>query len=137
MLMCPAKSRKIRNDAGGSGFFGARRSKLVGGEFVRYKHKGVDYEVIPGEEIYMPLTGKIVREARPYATGSYSGVLIEARRGSFKIFYFEPIKALIGEVVKIGSVIGYAQDISQRYEKVTPHIHFEVVSLDPEVLINN
>jgi hypothetical protein len=34
-------------------------------------------------------------------------------------------------------VIGVAQDIGIKYDGVTPHIHFEVVALDPLILLNN
>lgn len=124
----------IRNDAGGSGQYGAPRTRIVDGKSVAYKHAGVDYKCIPGQTIWMPFTGKIVRYARPYADGPYSGVLIEGKRLTVKMFYFEPYREIIGHTVKIGFPIGKAQDISQKYtgSGVTPHIHVQVEGCDPE-----
>ena len=82
------------------------------------------------------MTGIIKRVAKPYASGNYSGVVIEAKRLSLRIFYFHPFPKLIGKVVKLGDEVGIAQDISQKYKLVTPHIHIEVMSCDPEIFIN-
>jgi hypothetical protein len=76
----------IRNDAAGSGVFGARRTKTVNCTLVEYEHEGTDYQCIPGQAVYMPFTGQIVREARPYADGSYSGVVIKSRRRTVMMF---------------------------------------------------
>ena len=136
MLMYPNRTGEIRNDAGGLGFYGAPRKKIVDGKLVRYKHKGVDYSMRPGEHVYMPLTGIISRHAPPYASGDYSGIEIIARRGVFKMFYLDLLPEFYGNMVIQGTPIGVAQDISKRYGAVTPHVHFEIVSLDPEVLMD-
>ncbi len=128
----------IRNDAGGNGNFGARRKKTVNGKPVEYEHEGTDYQCIPGQAVFMPFTGQVVREARPYTEGPYTGVLIKSRRMSVKIFYMEPYPELIGQVVKIGMPIGKAQDISQKYKEssVTPHIHIQIEACDPDIFFN-
>ena len=136
MLMFPNRTGEIRNDPGGMGFYGAPRKKIVNGQLVRYKHKGTDYAVKPGDKVYMPLTGVISRYAKPYVSGDYSGIELIARRGVFNMFYMELFSELLGKMVIQGTPIGIAQDISKKYDKVTPHIHFEVVSLDPEVLMS-
>ena len=125
----------IRNDAGGQGHFGAKRRRTnANGEEIIYTHKGVDYRCIPGQAIFMPFTGQIVRVARPYANGPYSGAVISCKRMTIKIFYFEPYPETIGKIYKIGMPIGVAQDISQRYPDsgVTPHIHVQVEEVDPD-----
>lgn len=131
--------RKIRIDRGGDGHFGAKRSKINSqGETEVYSHKGVDYECIPGDPEYMPFTGRIIREARPYAKGPYTGVLIESKRMTVKIFYVEPYPEVIGKVLKIGTPIGKCQDISIKYKKqgVTPHVHIQVESVDPDIFFS-
>ena len=129
----------IRNDAGGAGYYGAPRTKtLPSGQVTKYKHPGVDYSCDPGQAIFMPATGMIVRLANPYVNSSYRGLLIDTKRVRFKMFYFDPDMDLIGKVVKIGLLIGKAQDISLQYpgQGVTPHIHFEIIKCDPEILFN-
>jgi hypothetical protein len=125
----------IRNDKGGAGTFGARRTKSNGkGGVIEYTHEGVDYKCLPGQTIFMPFTGKIEREARPYAEGPYSGLVITSKRLSIKIFYIEPYPEIIGKSVKIGMPIGKAQDISLKYKDsgVTPHVHVQIEACDPE-----
>jgi hypothetical protein len=125
----------IRNDTGGAGSFGARRTKKdEKGNTVEYSHEGVDYICIPGQTIRMPFTGKIVREARPYSTGIYSGILIESKKLTVKMFYLEPYPEVIGKVVNINEPIGKAQNIGLKYDGVTPHIHVQIESCDPELI---
>lgn len=134
-MMSPTGKTDIRNDAGGSGYFGAPRKRPDGS---KYTHKGIDLKVKVGQDILMPVTGRIEREARPYVSDPrWKGVYLSAQRGEFKIFYMVPNYELIGKVVREGEVIGVAQDIGIKYEGVTPHIHLEVVALDPLVLLNN
>lgn len=127
----------IRNDEGGLGHFGAPRKKEVKGHEVRYTHDGVDYQCKPGQEVWMPCTGKIVRVAYPYAAKDYSGVYIAAKRLSMKMFYVQPYSGIIGRVIKKGEPIGTAQDISLKYPGagVTPHVHVKLVRCDPEILM--
>ncbi len=129
---------KIRADAGGSGHFLAPRRKIVHGKVRKYRHEGVDYECIPGQKIWMPCTGKIVRIARPYAGTNYSGVLIETKRMVMKIFYVEPFDGVIKKTLKIGQPFGTAQDIGAKYHEfgVTPHIHVQIDMIDPEAVFN-
>ena len=128
----------IRNDTGGKGYYGAPRArKLANDKIQRYAHQGTDYACVPGQIVKSPMTGIIVRRAKPYKHDGYNGVLIVAKRLSLKMFYLEPNPDLIGKIVKIGDSIGIAQDISKKYSKVTPHIHVEITKCDPEIFINN
>jgi len=127
---------KIRVDAGGSGHYGAPRSKINSlGRTIRYRHDGTDYACKPGQDVKAPMTGIIVRRARPYANKNYDGVVIEAKRLAVKMFYVALDEALIGRIVKVGDVIGQAQDISKKYPLVTPHIHVQIVKCDPEIFL--
>ena len=117
-------------DAWGRGHYGASRDH-------NRRHKGVDYLCEPGQQIRAPVSGRIVRKARPYAKSDYSGVLIQGEAVALKIFYFEPDVNLIGCHVEAGQVIGIAQDISKKYgEDMLSHIHIEAVSLDVSLFID-
>ena len=115
-------------DAWGSGHYLAPRGERL--------HDGRDYICEPGQEVVSPIHGQVVREARPYSTGKYGGVLIQGPRIAVKMLYFELDKSLIGHMVEQGQVIGTAQDISKKgYPGMTPHVHLEICSADPEVFI--
>ena len=116
-----------RSDKWGRGEYGVTRGKK--------RHEGVDYIVYtPGQDIVAPIEGIIIRVARPYRKGKYSGVLIQGKHMSIKMFYFKLDRSLIGTSVKQGAKIGTAQDISEKYPGMIPHIHVRIVSLDPAVL---
>ena len=115
-------------DKWGNGAFKAPRGDHI--------HHGLDFICLPGQEVYAPITGHVKREARPYASGDFSGVLITSPRMDIKMFYFELDKSLIGTEVQRGQVIGNAQDIGRRYPGITPHVHLEIVLVDPELFLN-
>lgn len=127
--------KKIRHDARGAGHYGARRTKIVAGKTVVYRHDGTDYEAEPGQVVIAPFTGIIEREARPYA--GYSGLVLAGTRARAKLFYVKPDPELMGKSVKLGHRLGLAQDISKKYPGMTPHVHFRITSLDPEMLISD
>lgn len=130
---------KIRSDRGGSGYFGAPRSKMVDGVKITYRHEGTDFSIEPGQVIKMPVTGKILRLAYPYPDKSYGGVVIECKRATLKLFYLQPYDGVVGKVLKLGDPIGTAQDVSLRYpgQGVTPHIHVQVETCDPEIFLRS
>ena len=136
MIMNPTK-KPIRNDKGGQGNYGASRRKTEGGRIIRYLHQGTDYQCTPGQDILAPCTGTIKAVSMPYSGSHYSGVLLEGHRLTLQMWYFYPDMLLIGQQVKIGQVIGKAQDISKRYNGVTPHIHLQIIRCDPELLIHD
>ena len=78
----------------------------------------------------------VVREARSYADGDYSGLLLSSAKITVKIFYIQPIRRLIGQAIHQGDPIGIAQDIGKKYDGITPHIHLEIVGMEPETLLN-
>jgi hypothetical protein len=120
---------KMRLDSGGLGFFRAPRG-------TKY-HKGVDLLCKPGQEVVSPISGKIVRVARPYAgDANYAGCVIENSRVTVKLFYLLPDPSKIGKLVSAGEVIGTAQDISKKYGgEMQPHVHVEIVEVDPMYFI--
>lgn len=116
----------VRSDSAGDGHFGASRS---GGTRT---HKGVDLLVEPGEAIFAPFPGKVVREARPYDSDDhYTGLLLEGS-GAFegyalKLFYMEPLEGIIGREVTQGALIGHAQAISEKHGGgMMDHVHAEI-----------
>ena len=120
----------VRMDRQGSGKYGSRRKN-------RY-HKGTDYVGKPGGFALSPISGKILREAKPYANEDYSGFVIVGATCSVKAFYFKLKRSLIGEYVKQGDPVGIIQDISKKpgNEGMIPHIHQELIGGDLDVFVN-
>lgn len=115
----------IRNDSKGLGHHGAPRGHR--------KHDGVDLMCTPGQDILMPVAGIIARVSMPYKDDErWLGALIVNPRIEIKMWYFVP--NLLGMELKAGSVIGTAQNIGEKYEGVTPHIHLRIVRIDPMLL---
>ena len=130
MILNPT-GRDIRSDSAGDGHYGSPRGSRL--------HEGIDFECVPCDGIFMPVTGKLKRVAYPYSDKSYSGVIINSDWCDIKMFYFEPDLDLIGKVVRQGDIIGKAQDITIRYpdQGMTPHIHLAItnISKDPELYL--
>lgn len=115
----------IRNDNKGLGHHGAPRGYR--------KHDGVDLMCEPGQDILMPIDGIITRVSMPYRDDKrWLGAYIVNPRIEIKMWYFIP--NLLGMELKAGTVIGTAQDIGEKYEGVTPHIHLRIVRIDPMLL---
>ncbi len=78
-----------RLDKWGTGKYGASRGDK--------RHEGTDYVVSPGQDIVAPIEGIIIRKARPYRKGKYSGVLLEGKHMSIKMFY--SLKIMLVQIV--------------------------------------
>lgn len=128
-MISPTGKTTVRSDSKGDGHYGASR----GGRM----HDGTDYPCTPGQQVVAPIAGTVLREAVPYADDAkYRGVVIQGAHARVKMFYLLPDKALIGKRVTQGQTIGTAQDISAKYgAAMTPHIHLQVESYDPQILI--
>jgi hypothetical protein len=114
----------IRNDAKGLGHHGSPRGHRT--------HDGVDLRCKLGQDILMPVDGIITRVSMPYRDDKrWLGAYIVNPRIEIKMWYFVPI--LLGMELKVGSVIGIAQDIGSKYKGVTPHIHFRICKIDPRL----
>lgn len=112
--------RSRRMDRFGAGHYGASRGKR--------KHNGLDIETAPGEEIYSPIHGDVVRQAFPYANDlSYGGVVIRGvgqyAEYEVKLFY---VQGLICGRVSAGSTVATAQNLGAKYPGITNHVHMEV-----------
>ena len=119
------------NDEHGSGLYGAGRGTR--------RHRGADFICIPGQQIVAPTRGRVVRIAHPYAepheSVMYSGIVLKGNDVEIKMFYFQPLQAVLRTTVREGQLIGHAQDISKKYSGMIPHVHLEIRSINPELFI--
>jgi murein DD-endopeptidase MepM/ murein hydrolase activator NlpD len=120
----------LREDAAGSGRFGAPRG--------RRSHQGIDILVRKGQAIYAPFTGRFIRKAQPYANDSrYDGIVLHADGYELKIFYLSPLNFTPGQTIRRNQLIGTAQAIAEKYAgSMKNHIHIEVRKLVGADLIN-
>lgn len=119
---------KIREDAGGSGFYGANRSALQGSDTPR-KHTGVDFSTTIGQEIYAPIPGKILK-SKASNTSKLDGIKILGNgdyKGITVYIFYSQLSLSQGTIVTQNEKIGNALDLSPDYpEEVTDHIHFKI-----------
>lgn len=110
-----------QRDGQGFGHFGAKRIRPHGVGV----HEGIDLVADPGEPLYAPMDGVIIREAT-YA--SFRGIVIQGSGlwdgYEVKILYANGLQC--GEV-RAGQLVGFADDITLHYGSgMTNHIHVEV-----------
>jgi len=104
--------RQIRNDANGSGEFGAKRGMRL--------HTGIDLLYEPDEPVTAEISGYVNRMILPYANDfDYTGIEIKGKNFIWHCLYVTPLKDIVGNFVKKGAVIGFAQDIRKRYPQCT------------------
>ena len=124
--------RKRISDKWGAGHFGASRGSRI--------HHGIDYICPPESQVLSPVTGKITKLGYAYKKDEnenpYRYVQITAQDDKqHRVFYVEPILA-VGRYVREGDIIGFSQDLGERYQGITPHVHYEIKLdgryLDPE-----
>lgn len=139
MIVSPTGSWEVRSDAAGDGHFGASRGDRL--------HKGVDLLCQPGQPIVAPFSCVFERIARPYLhSRTYSGALLRGEKVWAKLFYIDPAEELIGERLAQGQAFALAQDITEkmgtdartyREQGMLPHIHLEIVAVDPLTLLTS
>lgn len=123
----------IRIDPAGSGAFGAKRGTRA--------HRGIDYRCTPGLGVLSPVTGYVSKLGHCYSDDlAWRYVQITAHDGlAHRLFYVQS-GLRVGDRVTTETVVGAAQDISERYpgQQMRPHVHYEVMRggeyLDPERL---
>lgn len=130
--MKPVDNPVVRNDSQGQGHFGAPRGSRI--------HKGVDYEVVPGEDIYAPCDGVVTKWGFCYANEfKWRYIQVTDPWGNrHRMFYVKPGYPP-HRVVRAGDIIATAMDISEKYPGMTPHIHYELITeggeyIDPETV---
>lgn len=114
-------------DPWGNGAFGASRG--------RKKHKGRDYCFEPGEAVKAPMDGLVTRVGHPYNSPWLHYKLIELLTNDHSIlwrfFYVDPVVVPVISV-SAGETIGYAQDITLKYDqRMKNHVHVECI-MDPD-----
>ena len=118
----PTKLRKRISDKWGSGHFGAPRGDRT--------HNGIDYICPKDSPVLSPCDGKVTKLGYAYADDlSFRYIQITNGTKNHRIFYVTPDVELTSEV-KEGDIIGLSQDLAGRYPEITPHIHYEIKSLD-------
>lgn len=115
------------HDKYGSGAFAATRTTAGKHRL----HGGIDFAAEPGQLVVSPITGTVIREARPYGDGGPwdTGVLIETPEREailVKMFYCRPLIDIIGTHVDAGDPVARAISLQDKYEGITDHIHLEV-----------
>ena len=112
---------ELREDAAGSGRFGARRGSRT--------HQGIDLVAKVGEPVFAPFPGRLIRIAYPYRSDRrYSGFVIHGQGIELKLFYVRLDERVpVGGLVAPGRLIGWAQDIAGKHgPPMKNHIHIEV-----------
>lgn len=110
------------NDVHGSGAYGASRGSRV--------HKGVDIACYKGSEVLSVSDGIVTKIGYPYdpnnkKKGHLRYVQVTFGGSDFRYFYIYPTVG-IGDNVKIGDALGITQGLSDIYEGITDHFHFEI-----------
>jgi hypothetical protein len=119
-------------DVWGDGAFAASR----GGRL----HIGRDYRYAVGEGFETPMAGKVMRIGYPYASHPeyrLIELLTDERTILWRFFYLDPAPGIKQNAqVTAGQLIGYAQNLSKKYEAgMTNHIHVECI-VDPQWFFN-
>jgi hypothetical protein len=119
-MISPTGSHEVRGtDKHGSGAFGSNRGARI--------HTGSDMVVIPGQEIFAPHDCIVRRSLLVYTDSQkWKGLELVGKEHITRLMYVIPKPGIIGQEVKAGDVIGYAQKISERYEEITEHIHWDL-----------
>lgn len=127
MIVHPITHESRDYDAWGSGAFGAPRGNR--------RHKGRDYCYEAGAAVKAPMDGRIIRVGHPYGSPWLHYKLMELLTDDqsilWRFFYVEPIVVPVISV-SAGETIGYAQDISAKYDdRMKNHVHVECI-MDPD-----
>jgi len=107
------------SDPHGSGAWGAPRSYGA--------HRGIDYAVLPESTVLSATVGMVTKLGIVYSDDhSYRYVeVITPLQYRIRYMYIKPLVDL-GDHVSVDQPLGVVQDIRQRYEDITPHIHVGV-----------
>lgn len=112
---------QVRSDRAGSGHYGAPRGSR--------KHRGIDYECVPGFPVLSPVFGFVSKHGQCYRDDAeWKYIEITDENGlKHRLFYVQP-SLPVSSSVSEGDWIGMAQDISDRYpgQGMTPHVHYEI-----------
>lgn len=117
-------------DGQGRGKYGAPRD---GGKRI---HDGLDFICIPGQEVVCPSNNLIaVRHSKPYREGPWNGIYLKHDHFTVQLFYVIPNPDIWNKEFMEEDVLGIAQDISEKYKGMTPHVHLRIDTIDPELFL--
>ena len=114
-------------DSWGLGHYGAPRGNR--------KHRGIDFAAFPGSTLLTPLTGTVTKLGYAYSDDP-QWRYVEVTNGlgeRHRFFYVEPAVGM-GQEVYVGKALGTVQDVTERYEDITPHVHYEIINADGEYI---
>lgn len=116
----------IRNDAAGSGHFGAPRGSR--------KHNGIDILAEPGLLLLSPVAGKVTKLGYPYAGDMhYRYIEVTSNKGLKHRFFYVSPEILLKQIVVVGQLLGVVQDVKAKYPTLPAmrnHVHYEVMQLE-------
>ena len=134
-VVSPTGSDEVRTrDNFGIGSFLAPRAipgsdgKKAG---TRY-HGGVDFVSTPGQDIFSPVNGKVIRITNAYASNNQDlkAIVIGDQGYEYKVLYTKP-SVKKDDFVLRGQKIGAAQDLSEKFGTgMTNHVHLSVIDPD-------
>jgi len=116
-------------DKWGEGHFGAKRGYG--------SHRGQDYLCLAESQILSPVEGKIIKHGHAYEDDlSFRYVRVETKSGEIHDFFYVESILPIGREIREGTVIGYSQDLTERYPGIGNHIHYQIkvngIYINPE-----
>ncbi|MCL1892244.1 MAG: peptidoglycan DD-metalloendopeptidase family protein [Alphaproteobacteria bacterium] len=116
------KELEIRKqDDQGNGEYGKSRDGGI------REHTGIDIISKPGAPVYALKDGKYMHEHRPYTNDpNYNGLNIKDSVGNINLYFYVTPAIVPGTNVNQGDLIGYTQNIADKYPGITSHYHFEV-----------
>ncbi len=123
--------REIRGqDAHGSGAYLASRGVDKNGR--PRKHMGIDFVTLSGEMINSYCRGRVSKIGYPYNPNRHPNKghlryveVTDEKAIKVRVFYIDPLVA-VGDIIECDTVIGVSQDLTEIYEGITQHLHFEV-----------
>jgi len=123
------------HDDYGLGRFGASRD---GGT---RDHAGVDFVSEAGQKVVAPISGYVTRIGYAYDDAPelrYVEISNPALRYTARVLYVRP-SVKVGQAVRLGTPIGKAATLQERYPGITDHVHLEVMRrgarVNPETVL--
>lgn len=131
-MISPLALPQIRGtDIWGSGYYLAPRGSR--------KHNGVDFCCHKGALVTSVTEGVVTKIGYPYSPadkkkGHLRYVQVDDTLGNaVRYFYISP-SVSVGDVVKVGKVLGIYQGLGEIYEGISEHTHFEVKDVNGEFI---
>jgi RHS repeat-associated protein len=120
----------------GCGHYGASRDQGT------RKHLGVDYISTPGQDVYSPISGKIIKFDDPYddipsLKGKFGNIHISNNKYYVVVNYVKQKDISEGTYINAGDIVAVAQDLHKHYSaEMTNHVHVTMYQQKPWKRIN-